>query len=207
MAIVMVIFSLGLPACTGVRQPAPVIGYYTLEYLPPKSLPKGSGYALKIERFRNAPPYGTNRMHYREGPFQLQPYVYHKWLSPPGDMVAFLLLRDFQASSCFDAAIAPEDGYTPTHRMLGSVDEFFEQDDEERWLAVLSVTITLLDETTAQLGGRLVFQRRYQSTKASKRKHPQALADAMSQALADVSEQIIADVCAKIGESDIDPVP
>jgi ABC-type uncharacterized transport system auxiliary subunit len=135
-------------------------------------------------------------MYYREGAYHLQPYVYHKWIAPPGEMVAFLLARDLQSAPCLRAVTAPHDGTENTHSLRGVVNEFYEQDDADQWSAVLSVTITLIDEDQrADLGSGILFQRSYRKVEPSKGKNPQALAAAMSRALADVATQIMADIC------------
>ena len=171
------------------------ISYYTLEYDPPetanlKSLP----FVIYIERFNVAPLYDSNRIIYSQKKFKRNAYIYHKWMANPGDLVSYYLTRDIKRSSLFSTAFSSNSNYSSTHIINGTVDEFFEQDDDKVWKAVLSINITLMSKDEPGISKSVLMQKRYSAIEPCNRKNPQALAEAMSKAMANISDRIIKDV-------------
>lgn len=171
------------------------ISFYSLEYPPPKSeqvdpLPA----VIRIERFRISPLYDSTKIIYREKAFKRDSYVYHKWWANPADLVGYFLARDFQHSGYFKAVFSPADNVHSTHILNGFVEEFFEEDDTDKWQAVLSLNILLLKEDEPDVNKRILMQKKYVLTESCIEKTPHALAKAMSIAMSKVSEQIIGDV-------------
>ena len=177
------------------QQPNKKISYYTLEYDPPetanlKSLP----FVIYIERFNVAPLYDSNRIIYSQKKFKRNAYIYHKWMANPGDLVSYYLTRDIKRSSLFSTAFSSNSSCSSTHIINGTVDEFFEQDDDKVWKAVLSINITLMSKDEPDISKSVLMQKRYSAIEPCSRKNPQALAEAMSKAMANISDRIIKDV-------------
>lgn len=177
------------------QQPNKKISYYTLEYDPPetanlKSLP----FVIYIERFNVAPLYDSNRIIYSQKKFKRNAYIYHKWMANPGDLASYYLTRDIKRSSLFSTAFSSNSSYSSTHIINGTVDEFFEQDDDKVWKAVLSINITLMSKDEPDISKSVLMQKRYSAIEPCSRKNPQALAEAMSKAMANISYRIIKDV-------------
>ena len=134
-----------LGACFNLKQPSHKMEFYTLEYDPPQlinltPLPC----IITVERFSAAPEYNSNRIIYRDKSFKRDTYVYYRWRADPADLVTSFLSRDTQQSGLFKAVL-PYDSRLPASFLLeGSVDEFLENDTEEGWEAVLSVSITFM---------------------------------------------------------------
>jgi len=191
---------LSLSACLNLKkQPINSIEYYTLEYDPPlltgmDKLP----YAVKVERFSVAPTYDTTQIIYREKSFTRNAYVYHRWRVNPGDMVTHFLNRDIRSSGLFQAAIPYESKSKSSFILEGEVEEFFEWDTRDRWDAVLSISISLMAEDEEKINNRVIFQKSYRVTEACKRRHPAALAEAMSLGMSLISQAIIKDIHAHL---------
>ncbi len=194
--LIFLLFSIG---CYNFKQPRNRVEHYTLEYASPvipnlKPLPA----SLKVERFTVAPDYNTRRIIYRDGSFKRNEYFYHKWRANPGDMVASYLTRDIKNSGLFKAVLPHGTDFPFSYVLEGSVDEFVEWDEAQKWNAVLAVTITLMAAHEPDVAKRVLFQRTYHSVKPFKEKNPQGLTEAMSQAMADISAEIIQDVYAAL---------
>ena len=177
------------------QKPNKKINYYTLEYDSPetaslKSLP----FVIYVERFNVAPLYDSNRIIYSEKKFIRDAYIYHKWIANPGDLVSYYLTRDIKRSSLFSTAFSSNSNYSSTHIIDGTVDEFFEQDGDKIWKAVLSISITLISKKEQDISKSVLMQKRYSAIEPCSRKNPQALAEAMSKAMAKISDRIIRDV-------------
>lgn len=177
------------------QKPNKKINYYTLEYDPPetenlKALP----FVIYIERFNVAPPYDSTRIIYSQKKFIRDAYIYHKWMANPGDFVTYYLTRDIKCSSLFRTAFSSNSSYSSTYIINGTVDEFFEQDDNDIWKAVLSINITLMSKNEPDISKSVLMQKQYSAIEPCSRKNPQSLAEAMSKAMANISGRIIRDV-------------
>ena len=191
---ILIIFLISSGGCVTLKQPNMKIEHYTLEYdalLPVTNTNLNPvPVVLKVERFSIAPVYNTSRIVYRDQEFKRSSYFYHKWKSNPADLVSYFLARDIRESGLFTAVNVPDSKITHTHIVEGLVDEFLEWDSKDKWEAVLSMNVTLLDAGTSDISKKVVFQQKFSSRKMCKEKHPKALAQAMSQAMAEVSENI-----------------
>ena len=189
-------------ACLNLKKPQNKIEFYTLEYESPQitghnPLP----FAVRVEGFGVAPAYDTHRIIYREGSFQRDSYVYHRWRANPADMVTYFLRRDIRQSGLFKAVLPRDSGFPSSHVIEGTVDEFFESDSGETWEAVLALSVVLMAENEPDVSRRILFQKTYRTTKPCNHKHPVALAGAMSQAMGEISSQIIKDVYDRLKDS------
>jgi ABC-type uncharacterized transport system auxiliary subunit len=184
-----------LGACMNLKQPSKKIEYFTLEYPSPKfdalaPLP----YVIRVDRFTTARPYNTGQMIYRNQSFERNAYVYYKWQTNPGAIVTTLVNRDLKNSGLFKAVLSPESRFSSAYTIEGTVDEFFEKDTPDAWKAVLGISVILTKKNTDNIGNTILFQKTYHQVQACRRKHPKAVAEAMSQALSKISENIIKDV-------------
>jgi ABC-type uncharacterized transport system auxiliary subunit len=182
-------------ACLSLKAPRHEIEFYTLEYDPPQwpglnPLPV----VIRVQRFSAAPAYNTDRMIYREKSFERNAYVYYKWRANPGDMVSYFLSRDLKYSSLFKGALSLDSIAPASYDIEGSVDEFLEWDGADAWQAVLTISVTFMVENEPDISQRILFQKTYHAEEPCKRKHPQALAEAMSKALSTISRDVTQDL-------------
>jgi ABC-type uncharacterized transport system auxiliary subunit len=191
-----------LGACMNLKQPAKQIECYTLEYPSPQigaltPLP----YVVRVDRFTTASPYNTSQIIYRNQSFERNAYVYHKWQSNPGAIITTLVNRDLKNSGLFKAILSPGSQFSSSYIIEGTVDEFFEWDTPDAWKAVLGVSIILTKKNTEDISNTILFQKTYHQVQECRRKHPKAVAEAMSRALSKISEEMIKDVydCLKAG--------
>jgi ABC-type uncharacterized transport system auxiliary subunit len=141
-----------------------------------------------------SPVYDTTQIIYRKQSFTRDAYVYHKWRVNPGDIVTHFLYRDVRDSGLFRAVISNDSIFKSSFSLAGQVEEFFELDTEERWDAVISLNISLMAEDEQEINNRVIFQKSYRATEACKRRHPAALAEAMSLGMSLISQAIIKDI-------------
>lgn len=181
--------------CVSTKSPDATIEYYTLEYDPPVTenhppLPV----ALRVERFTVAPLYNTSNMIFREEAFKRDAYSYHRWRANPADLVTHYLSRDLKASGFFAGVYDTRSRFLSTHAIEGSVEEFFENDNNGAWEAVLALTVILVAERELDMSKAVLLQRHYRISEPCEQKNPGAVAAAMSRAMAKISEMIIEDV-------------
>ncbi|MBW2059882.1 MAG: membrane integrity-associated transporter subunit PqiC [Deltaproteobacteria bacterium] len=188
-----------LGGCMKAKHPGHQIEYYTLEYEPPavaelEPIPV----VLRIERFGVAPNFNTNRIVYRERSYRREAYVYKRWRSNPADLVTYFLSRDIKRSGLFQAVLPYDTRVAPSYVIEGTVDEFVEWDTTALWEAVMSLSITLMDENEPDISKRILFQKTYQVSEPCRERKPAALAEAMSRAMAKISAEIIQDLHARL---------
>lgn len=182
-------------SCLGSNEPKRKVEYYSLEYDPPIiETWEPLSAVIRIDQFRMAPIYNSNRIFFSERSYQSDEYYYHKWRAAPGDLVTYFLSRDLKASSLFKAVFSNDSTSLSSHVIEGMVEEFFEQDIGDRQEAILTVSISLLAENKLNINGGVLLQKRYSVKEKCRRRHPRALAEAMSKAMAEVSGMIITDV-------------
>jgi ABC-type uncharacterized transport system auxiliary subunit len=191
-----------LGACMNLKQPAIKVEYYTLEYPSPQfdgltPLP----YIIQVDRFTTAAPYNTSQIIYRNQSFERNAYVYHNWQTNPGAIVTTLVNRDLKNSGLFKAVLNPESRFSSSYSVEGSVDEFFEWDEPNTWKAALGISIILTKKDPQDMSNTILFQKTYHQTQKCRRKHPKAVAEAMSRALSEISKMMIKDIydCLKNG--------
>ncbi len=194
-ALVLLLLILFSGGCSWLRNPPEKIAYYALEYDPPtvvafQTLPQ----VIRVDRFRVSPLYNSQKMIYREGPFERDAYVYHKWWANPGDMIADYLARDLRASELFSGVFLGERTATAGHILEGFVDAFYELDGPDIWYGVVALNITLLDATEPDITRRILLQKKYSTREICEEKTPVALAQAMSSAMYRISAAIITDI-------------
>ncbi|MEJ2656027.1 MAG: ABC-type transport auxiliary lipoprotein family protein [Desulfobacterales bacterium] len=184
-----------LGACMNLKQPAEKIEYYALEYPSPQidDLPP-LPYVLRVDRFTTSSSYNTSQMIYRDRSFKRKAYIYHKWQTTPGALVTALVNRDMKNSGLFKAILSPGSRFSPSYIIEGTVDEFFEWDTSDAWKAILSVSIILSKKNSEDISESILFQKTYHQAQVCRRKHPKAVAGAMSRALSKISEEMIKDV-------------
>lgn len=198
----LIIFFILCSSCLNFKQPANKISYYSLEYSPPiqHSETAPLPFVIQVERFRTAPFYDSNKIVYREGEFKRDAYIYHKWLSTPGEMLSYFLARDMRESGLFKAVFSPDTSQASSYIIQGSADEFFELDEKDSWYAVLSLSITLMAADEPDISKKVLLQKRYSAKERCQKKNPTALAASMSRAMSKNSEKIISDIYRRLGQ-------
>jgi ABC-type uncharacterized transport system auxiliary subunit len=177
------------------KQPVNKIEYYTLEYPSPQIKTSNSlPHVIRMDRFTAAPPYNTSQIIYRDRSFKRNAYVYYRWQTNPGAIVTTLLSRDIKDSGLFKAVLDNGSRFLPTCMIEGTVDEFFEWDDQNEWKAILAVSIILTEKDKNNFKNRILFQKTYRQAEVCQQKKPRAVAEAMSLALSKISKEMIKDV-------------
>jgi ABC-type uncharacterized transport system auxiliary subunit len=183
-----------LCSCSIKKDPPRPIEYYTIDYDKPDIDPQPAlPMTLSLEKFRTSPPYNTNRIIYSNNRFSQNKYYYHQWMVPPEEMITRLLARDLVASDYFEVVLVSSDVATNL-QLTGTIDEFYEQDADSQWNAVLSITITLINRNEKDKTQRICFQKNYKKVHPLDQKNPKGLAQAMGMAMSEISSLIISDI-------------
>jgi len=189
--------------CAGSGQPSLKVDYYTLEYEAHAPAERSAlSCVIEVKRFSVAPEVNSDRIIFRDAAYRRNEYVYHRWRANPADLVTFHLARDLRSTGLFSAVYALTSAMQPTHLLEGVVEGFHEEDGAERWYAVLSISVSLLDRLEPDVTRRVIFQKQYSEREPCSRKNPEALAEALSRAMARISERVSSDVYQSLAKND-----
>ena len=193
------LFVLLITACSFSPAPPQPIYYYTLDY---DIAPLADGPVLpaviRIDRFSASPPFDSQRIIYADQGLHRNAYAFHHWISPPGELMAYMVARDLRRTNRFQAVLTPDSLLRATHIVNGWVEEFLEEDAAESWQASICLHITLLSAESRDPSEKIFYQKTYRARAVSQAKTPSALAQAMSTAAADISGRLIEDLYATL---------
>ena len=185
--------------CVELKQSAARINYFTLEYDSPDirdlvPLPV----VIKVDPFSVAPLYNTSRIIYREDSYKRDEYFYYKWRANPGAMVTHFFRRDVTSAGVFKAVLPSKSRFPSSYVLEGAVDQFFEMSEGKHWMAVLALTVTVMDVSDPDVTTNVLFQKTYRTLKQCRQNNPAGLAEAMSLAMKNISINIIRDLYTSI---------
>jgi ABC-type uncharacterized transport system auxiliary subunit len=187
--------------CSGLHHSPKSTTKYTINYVAkPASFETRLPAVVKVESFHSGPNLTGLNMIYATNRSERNFYLYHQWLSPPPQMVAFALVKDLKASHGFTAVTLPGDPILATHVLAGRVTDFYEKDDKAKWYAVLGISILLIKESKVNFERQILLEKQYDIQVACQEKSAFAFADAMSAAVKSISNQIILDLYQTIAD-------
>jgi hypothetical protein len=155
-------------ACGGGR--APDTHYYDLASNARRHA--GDGPVLVIEPLSADEPYDDERMVYRENPYRVDFYHYHRWSASPGAVVSRHLERALGASGRFSAVLR-EDAKNAAYVLGGRLIALEEVDvSRRRWLARVSSSSTCATPPPATWSGRRSSRRPSRSPSSPRKASP-----------------------------------
>ncbi|MDZ7832839.1 MAG: ABC-type transport auxiliary lipoprotein family protein [Desulfobacterales bacterium] len=192
---ILIVFLLTLTGCFGNQGPSQPIKFYQLDYPPPAvsfnntPLP----FVLRVDPFQPSGLYNTQKIIYQEDQYAAAQYAYHQWILPPDQMVPRFLVRDFKAADMVRAVFF-NGGEAATHRLVGNLEAFYEDDRPAQWQAKAAVSLTLMDMEKRNIAEQICFQKTYTVEKPCDENTPAAFVDAISRAMAEISEMAVTDI-------------
>lgn len=167
-----------LAACGG-KAPPPT-RYYQLAS-PPASAAHG---AIIVEPFQSEAAYDDERIVYRQSPYRIDYYDYHRWTSAPGAMIASYLAQALHAE--------PE-GSDDNALVLGGRVLAIEEVDTspKHWTGRLALEMTARDPS-----GKVVWTKRFEERVPMPVQSPEGLAHAMTEAMQKIVGEIAPELSA-----------
>lgn len=178
-----------LLAGCGLLRPAPAVRYYVLTLPPPPEPAANAAPSLVVQTFSAHAPYDQHRLVYRPSPYQLDFYTYHRWASSPAEQVTDWTRRYLRSSGLFAKVFPTSDGQAD-YVLGGAVRRIEERDGEQTWEAALGLEVWL-----SRPPQRTPFWfESYSVSRQANRRHPAAVAEAMSHNLGVILGQLAADL-------------
>lgn len=163
-----------LIACGG---GSPATRYYQLAE-PRTPTAQDKGVALVIEPLVTDAAYDDERIVYRQTPYRLDYYQYHRWSAAPGTLVGNYLERAFEHSGRFSSVVREANPAAPVI-LRGRVVALEEVDHSKaKWLGRIVLELQLVDRA-----GNIIWSQQYEETEPLQIQSPEGLAKAISTAL------------------------
>ena len=163
---------------------APDTHYYDLASAARRQVARGP--VLAIEPLSADEPYDDERMIYRENPYRVDYYHYHRWSASPGALVSQHLERALEASGRF-AAVLRDDPKGAAFVLGGRVTALEEVDlSRRRWVGRVALELHLRDAVS----GAVVWSRKLEETEPVAKQSPEGVARALSRALDRIARRV-----------------
>lgn len=187
-ALVTTILLVVVQAILGCASAPPPTKHYRLEIPAAPTEPEspvefealgGTAPSMMVEEFSVDTAYDDQRIVYREGPYVLEYYYYHRWSAPPGRLVAEAL-REAYADTGLFARVEP--AWTPGIPVIlrGRVQALEEIDrTKDRWVGHVELQLELLDAKTEEV----LWTHHAEEYEPLTDRSPEGLARAVSSAL------------------------
>lgn len=134
---------------------------------------------LVVEALSSDGVYDDERIIYRNNPYRLDYYNYHRWVATPGVLVGGYLEQALGRTGDFKAVLREQ---TPEASLVlgGRVNAIEEVDkDPKHWVGRISIELTLTDPKT----GDVLWAQPFEETEPLAVQNPEGLARAISTAL------------------------
>ncbi len=142
-----IVFVLAISGCASLlRTKAP--DYFQLDYaFEPSTCSKPFPGAVRVWSFSASAPYDNEQMVAVTPSGNVRSSSNHKWISPPGDMLADKLMRDLSMSHVFEDAVPVGSPIAAVYGISGHVYRFAIEENGSPPCAVLDVEITMWRES------------------------------------------------------------
>ncbi len=150
---------------------------------------------LHVTPFAASSPLQGDRILYSEGEGRMDPYFYHRWVSPPQSMVDHALVEYLRTGGFFGGGVHYNRlDSTPGYVLNGSLSKLYFVDEKRDARAVMEVTITLKEVAEPVLHESVVFQETYNVQASVASRTVEAFVRAANGALGTLCERIGEDV-------------
>lgn len=177
-----VVLAIVIGACGG---KLPETRYYQLA-APTARAADPTDTVVVVEPLETDSAYDDERMIYRQSPYRLDYYQYHRWVSSPGTMISDTLAESLAHTGRF-RAIARELGGAAAVVLGGRVIAIEEVDrTDHHWDGRLALELTLTDART----GEVLWSQQFDETEPLAAQTPEGLAAALSRVMARVVARV-----------------
>jgi len=177
-----------------IKQPAPIISYYQLDYTPGISSNALVDKTILIKSFYISETYNSDTIIYSVGKYKCNYYPYKQWISSPQDQVTKSLRRDFMKSGAFKGVVIPGQLQKPDLIFSGAITEVQENIRDKKASGTVKINVTLLKPANKTIPQEIIFQKSYEQEVDCEINNTESLVKALSEATKRISANVIQDV-------------
>lgn len=175
---------------------APQVRYYQLAVSDPPS-PKTGSKVLVVEPLQSDAAYDDERIVYRNSPYRLDYYNYHRWTATPGTLVGGYLQQALGRTGDWKAVVREQTA--DASLVLGGRIVALEEVDQDKqhWVGRVALELTLTDPKT----GNVVWTQPFEESEPLPQQSPEGLAKAISVALDRIAKKAAPQIAAHTNET------
>ncbi len=100
---------------------------------------------LGIDKFKTEVLYESDRIVYRESPYEVKFYNYHRWITPPSEIVTEKAIEQISASGLFRQVVPFPHICDLDYLIRGTIKAFEEIDEKDGWYALVRLKVEFID--------------------------------------------------------------
>jgi len=127
--------------------------YYRVDYTPDVSDNKTAYYPLTlgVAQFTTDILYESDKIVYRDSPYEAKFYHYRRWIAPPKKIVTEKVIEQYEVADLFEKVVRLPSNFKIDYILKGNIDAFEEWDDEDKWFGIVSIDFVLQDASTKEI--------------------------------------------------------
>ena len=170
----------------------PDVHYYMIDTLQEEIEIEEAKYdmILGIEKFKSDRAYEGDRIVYRDTPYEVKFYNYHRWINSPPEIVTEKAIEQFTMSRLFKQVVAAPHFSRIDYLVRGSIKAFEELDEGNEWYGHVKIHFELVNLKDHSLIWQNILT---QKIKASQRK-PIEVVRALEMSLRSCLNEAIAEI-------------
>jgi cholesterol transport system auxiliary component len=178
----LILIALTAAGCLNLNKSYPEKRLFVLDVgTPQQETPSNSAIVIKINKFRVSPLFTGRAMVYRVADLQYESDFYDEWFIAPGALVTQQFHEWLSRTGRFRFVLLGTNHIESTHRLQGSVAEFYgDYRLAESPKAIFGIELLLFDELNER---RAIFRRTYHQEVPLVDRSPEALAGGLTQAV------------------------
>lgn len=149
---------------------------------------------LAVGAFEADVVYESDRIVFRNSPFEVQYYHYRRWVAPPKKLVSDAVLNRFKSAGAFREVLQQPTTSATDYLLTGKILSFEEWDEADSWFGSVKIAFELYDAKTNDL----VWQKTYSERKRAGDKQPVAVVQSISESLDVVIQNVLTDVARQL---------
>jgi ABC-type uncharacterized transport system auxiliary subunit len=179
------LFSLILASCGSV----PPTFYYRLDYDINTTSSDASAIPVKlgITSLKSDLLYESEKIVYRDSPYEAKFYNYRKWIAPPRKMIGEKLYKEYKQSQRFERVEQLPSNHKVDYVLGGRLLAFENWDEAEKWYGSVAIKFELLDNESREI----VWEQTFSEKTIARNREPSEVVIAINQSLNLVIEKSI----------------
>ena len=177
-----------------IKQPAPIISYYQLDYTPEISSNALVDKTIYIKSFYITETYNRDTIIYSSGKYISNFYPYKQWIAAPQDQITKSFRNDFMKSEAFKGVIIPGQLLKPDLLFSGAITEIQENIKDKKASGTVKINVTLSTPASKTNPQEIIFQKSYEQEVDCEINNTVSLVKALSEATKRISANVIKDV-------------
>lgn len=167
--------------------------YYRIDY--PFANSQNSSilpHTIGVAQFSADVLYDSDKIVYRNSPYEVQFYHYRRWVAPPKQIVTEKVYQQFRSSGLFQRVVRIPSTFNIDYILRGRITAFEEWDEPQAWFGVVTIEFQLYKTDSSEVVWEQVIS---EKTPASKQE-PAEVVQAISESL----NKVVAKSIMEIGE-------